>query len=368
MKRLTACVIAPLLLLALGCGQTEASESAGASGVELEESGSLAPRIREAARAADATVWVAYEVAVNDPKCYLCCFDSFDDAKAKGWRGGTCSLDRSSSFFSSHGDDAPDRSVVERTHVSVFLRAERGAIGEVRIFSPDCRVDTGDAVVTRLGIVDPEESVRFLARLVDEIAANRSSLRRVRNDEAEQVVAAIAMHKAAATIPALVSIVESERDEELRAHAAFWLGMKGGDEGRRVLSRIVDRTPSSELREQAIAGIAQDESDEAVELLLRLARDHRIAEVREHALFWLAEKAGEKVVGQLEAATDDPDEDVREMAVFSISRLPAEQSIPRLIELARSHESPGVREQALFWLGQSGDERALDFIEEILTR
>ncbi len=35
---------------------------------------------------------------------------------------------------------------------------------------------------------------------------------------------------------------------------------------------------------------------------------------------------------------------------------------------ARSHPDPEVRRKALFWLGQSGDPRALALFEELLTK
>jgi hypothetical protein len=36
--------------------------------------------------------------------------------------------------------------------------------------------------------------------------------------------------------------------------------------------------------------------------------------------------------------------------------------------VARSHRDPAVRKQAMFWLGQSRDPRALAFFEQILTQ
>jgi HEAT repeat protein len=89
--------------------------------------------------------------------------------------------------------------------------------------------------------------------------------------------------------------------------------------------------------------------------------------VRKRAVFWLGQRAGAKVAGELQQAADDPDEEVREMAVFAVSQLPREQAVPELIKLAGSHKSAGVREKAIFWLGQTGDPRALDFIESILV-
>ena len=38
-----------------------------------------------------------------------------------------------------------------------------------------------------------------------------------------------------------------------------------------------------------------------------------------------------------------------------------------MIQAARANQNPAVRKQAMFWLGQSKDPRALAFFEEILT-
>ena len=45
-----------------------------------------------------------------------------------------------------------------------------------------------------------------------------------------------------------------------------------------------------------------------------------------------------------------------------------DESVPKLIELARSHRDPDVRKQAMFWLGQSGDARAVEFFEAVLKK
>jgi hypothetical protein len=40
--------------------------------------------------------------------------------------------------------------------------------------------------------------------------------------------------------------------------------------------------------------------------------------------------------------------------------------VPLLIDTARRNRNPVVRKQAMFWLGQSNDPRALSFFEEVL--
>jgi hypothetical protein len=52
--------------------------------------------------------------------------------------------------------------------------------------------------------------------------------------------------------------------------------------------------------------------------------------------------------------------------VFALSQLPRGEGVPLLIDLARNHRIPEVCRQAMFWLGQSKDPRAVDFFEQIL--
>jgi len=59
---------------------------------------------------------------------------------------------------------------------------------------------------------------------------------------------------------------------------------------------------------------------------------------------------------------------VREKAVFAVSQLPDDQSIPMLIELMKTHRDGNVRKKAAFWLGQKKDPRALAAIEEVLRK
>ena len=58
---------------------------------------------------------------------------------------------------------------------------------------------------------------------------------------------------------------------------------------------------------------------------------------------------------------------MKKKAVFALSQLPKDEGVPQLMEVARNNRNPAVRKQAMFWLGQSKDPRAVKFFEEILT-
>ena len=104
--------------------------------------------------------------------------------------------------------------------------------------------------------------------------------------------------------------------------------------------------------------------------LLRLARDTRLGEhTRRQAVFWLGQAAGEAATRGLDSiATQGSEEDLelREHAVFALSQRPAEEGVPALIRIARTHRHPELRKKALFWLGQSEDPRAIALFEELL--
>ena len=102
--------------------------------------------------------------------------------------------------------------------------------------------------------------------------------------------------------------------------------------------------------------------------LLRVARDDdRPRRNRKAAQQWVGMAAGQAVLERAGAVTvEDPDSDSRERAVFAMSQLPREESVPELIDIARSHRDPRIRKTALFWLGQAEDPRAIDLLEEVL--
>jgi uncharacterized protein with PIN domain len=103
--------------------------------------------------------------------------------------------------------------------------------------------------------------------------------------------------------------------------------------------------------------------------LLTIARDDDIERgARKQAVFWVGQAAGEKAAEGLREVVGESklDREVRLSAVFALSQH-REGGVPALIDIAKSSKDAEVRKQAIFWLGQSNDKRALDYFEKILT-
>jgi hypothetical protein len=146
----------------------------------------------------------------------------------------------------------------------------------------------------------------------------------------------------------------------------YWFGDVNAAQSVEFLRTVVGDTAIRDGSEGALSAIALHRDNAAAAAILDLAKNGS-PKLRQRALFWIARRAETQAAGIITLAIDnDPDVEVKKQAVFALSQLPRDEGVPLLITLARSHTNQAVRKQAMFWLGQSKDPRALSFFEEIL--
>lgn len=147
------------------------------------------------------------------------------------------------------------------------------------------------------------------------------------------------------------------------------LGRVPAREAGSYLFALAERTADGEVGEGAVFAATLPDSVDASRRLLRIARSEVVRkEARSAAVYWLAEQAGAEATKGLASLVNDRDQGraTREAAVFSLSQRPRAESVPELIRIARTHRDGHIRRAALFWLGQSGDPRAVALFEELL--
>jgi hypothetical protein len=158
-----------------------------------------------------------------------------------------------------------------------------------------------------------------------------------------------------------------------RSRDARDLGPVSAPEAARYLMTIAARgSPGASKR--AIFPAVLADSATVWPALFAIARDTetRSKSTRQDALFWLSRFASGAVAGRPnnpfaeDEERESEDEDLQSHAVFVLSQLPRDEGIPQLLDVARSHRSWHVRSKALFWLGQSGDPRAINLFESVL--
>ena len=346
MKKNGSSLLVFAVVATLGVAASAATSFEDAHIVPETIHGSLAATIEELGKGAE--TWIAYAVPLVSGDHNPCCFDG-------GGRVGHCRLD-DRNFSLSYGVDGRPKPIPDGT-LRVFLRVEKREIERIRVYGGNCTIDARNATIHVLDDVDAKESVELLAGLV-----------RKDEDMADQALAAMSLHAEETAGRALLRFTDRESPAWLRAKAAFWLGSTRGEESLRRLTEMAKNDPSDDVREQAVFAVSVSNAEGSEQVLIDLARRDPRPETRSKALFWLSQEASERVPETLrQAVDDDPNVEVKEQAVFALSQLPKDRGVPLLIDIARSSERHSrVRKAAIFWLGQSGDERALDFFEEVL--
>ncbi len=260
---------------------------------------------------------------------------------------------------SEHGVNTASQST-EPGKMYVLLRLNQGAVTKVRPVNAGCRLNAGGVPFTWLTGVQPEDSIHYLAQL---------GTQGTEKQPAEGALAALAMHASPAATSELATLASSSNSPKLREKAAFWLGVERGHDGFLVLQKLIHTEQDPKLREKLAFDLSINKDPAATDELLALAKSDANAGVRGQAIFWLAQKAGKKASAAItNAIENDPDQQVKKKAVFALSQLPKDEGVPQLIHVAETNQNPAVRKDAFFWLGQSGDPRALAFLESVLKR
>ena len=142
--------------------------------------------------------------------------------------------------------------------------------------------------------------------------------------------------------------------EATAADAAAWMGD--------VVARGAPRLASDMLLPLILAA-----GPEPWPLLVKVARDeNRPRDLKRSVMMWLSTGISDHLgISDADDSSSDDDQ-MRNQAIYVVSQRPKEESIPTLIELARSSKHPAARKTAIYWLGQSGDPRAIDVYAELL--
>ncbi|HSD45683.1 MAG TPA: HEAT repeat domain-containing protein [Pyrinomonadaceae bacterium] len=247
------------------------------------------------------------------------------------------------------------------------------------------------------GRISNEESLNYLKSIIDSPAPELNRLD-------ERAVFALALHDDARVDALLTELIRRPVAEPTRSRAIHWLGytaettakntlftelvrntqestearhaamsalaMSRSPAALSLLENLFETMPTRELKRRALQGIARnDNADAAAAYLIRVAENEKDMELRKNAVANLGRIAGQKSLGALTGTLDgDADIELQKAAVIAIGRRPKDESIPILIRTARNHPRMPVRKVAIQVLGQTGDERAVAFFRELLSK
>jgi hypothetical protein len=161
--------------------------------------------------------------------------------------------------------------------------------------------------------------------------------------------------------------MQESAPEDLREKAVFWLGQKGDTSSITFLRTLYGRTTNDELKEKILFAVSQSSDKSGQAWLLEVAQNPKEPiEARKQALFWAAQNGTSvaslsKIYGQLQSP------ELKEQLIFVLGQSKDPTAVTKLLEIARTDPDKEMRKRAIFWLGQSNDPRAAQALESILT-
>jgi HEAT repeat protein len=161
---------------------------------------------------------------------------------------------------------------------------------------------------------------------------------------------------------------EDEGDDRIAALNA--LLQMDAERAMPILKQVLARRDacSAGLRRKAVFLVSQKRTPETANILMSVARTDPDQEVREQAVFWLSQVPGSTPLLE-EILKGNDNQDIKEKALFSISQQnePRAQQILRDFAL-RESENSDLREKAIFWLGQRRSTENTEFLRNLYSR
>ncbi len=155
---------------------------------------------------------------------------------------------------------------------------------------------------------------------------------------------------------------------DLQGDYLYWLGVVSHPESRQLLESVYARAGSIEVKKDLLMAIALHQDVPATMKFLKdVLSGSSESELREDAAFWIGQTGGSEAIGFLtKTAEGDRSEDVMEKAIFALSQIDGEASTDALISLARTHKNEEMRKKAIFWLSQKASAKAVAALKDIV--
>ncbi|HEX7296377.1 MAG TPA: HEAT repeat domain-containing protein [Pyrinomonadaceae bacterium] len=291
-------------------------------------------------------------------------------------------------------DEAEDKKIRRQAAHSIGESKDRGALATLQnLYETVKDLEVKHSVVSATGNLN-EDPAAFtfllgISRNDPDFESRRVAVRQLghfkRDDAADEIIKiyksdvnldvkrsalrALAETKNPRAQPLLLDIARNDTNAELRRAAIRILGERG-ESAIDDLIKLYDNERTADVRKTTLSSLNQIKNSRVEDKLFEVAKADESLDMRRSAIRFLGERVSKRSFDFLAATAQstDANADVQVQAVRAISQRRAEESVPILIKIARTHPNQLVRRQAIRSLGESGDPRAVDFFREVLSK
>lgn len=191
---------------------------------------------------------------------------------------------------------------------------------------------------------------------------------------AKIAVVALSQDDGQKSLQQLVELATSAQSMEVRKMAVIHLAQRDDATACQALIRVYDNTKEDEeLRRMAVVALAQSDCPQAADKLMDVARNAESVELRRFALLQLVQKDSSKATQILTQMYDsEKNETIKEGIINALGQAVDDgknkDALRKLMSIAKSDPSLEMRKKAIFWIGQSKDPEATQFLVDLLSK
>jgi HEAT repeat protein len=184
----------------------------------------------------------------------------------------------------------------------------------------------------------------------------------------DKAIFGLSQHHSGKGMAILRDYAEQENaPEEARGKAIFWLG-QGKDDGGQYLRNLYGRVHSNDLKDKIIFSMSQQKNEASEKWLLDLVgNSSESIENRKKALFWVGQ-SGTSIQELTVMYGRMSEKEMKDQMIFVFSQRHDRAAVDKLMDIAKNDPDRDARKKAMFWLGQSHDQRVSAFLSDMINR
>jgi TolA-binding protein/DNA-directed RNA polymerase subunit M/transcription elongation factor TFIIS len=226
---------------------------------------------------------------------------------------------------------------------------------------------------------DPDQEVReqavfWLSQVPGEetVAALDSILSDARTppEIQDKAIFALSQHRSSRA-GAILRAYAERRDapSDNREKAIFWLGQNRSADNAQFLKDLFKRLDNDDLKEKVIFSLSQMGRTDNYRWLMDIAlNESENIELRKKALFWAGQGRTVDVADLVSLYDRTKDREMKDQLIFVYSQRREAAALDKLFAIGRNDPDRELRKKAIFWIGQSRDPRAAQFLQELINQ
>jgi len=249
---------------------------------------------------------------------------------------------------------------------AVFLLSQKKTDETARILLDIVRNDPDQEV--------REQAVFWLSQVPGDetVAALDSILRDPKTppEIQEKAIFALSQHRSARAAEILRDFAaRRDANSDLREKAIFWIGQSRSAANAQFLKDLYAKIESDDLKDKIIFSLSQMGGADNYRWLMDIALNPKEdIEIRKKALFWAGQGHNVDVADLVKLYDSMSDREMKDQLIFVYSQRREAAALDKLFQIGKNDPDRELRKKAIFWIGQSRDPRAVQYLQDLINQ